>query len=246
MLAGAIAVILKSWVNRMRGFVQLAAFVAGEYAFVCNRGQPCGNCLLSLGVCPIGTTQRLAFASNFPFYITLSIIALIAVIFGSFFCGWVCPVGFVQDFLSALRIKGFKISRLLSKFRYVVVALFAALIALELKASFLSRHGIGVFSEVTIIGGVFILGVAVFSKRVICRVFCPYGLIYGLGNKLSVIKVALARAHRKACVTCAGDCVSELVPAREVNGDLCVKCFNCKIKCRVSCVPKEGGVDEKT
>ena len=101
-LACVVVLIVKRWVIRWRGFVQLSALVLSEVAFLCNKGIPCVNCPLSFGICPIGTTQRLAYMRHFPVYLTLILIGLTGLLFGTLTCGWACPVGFIQDVLHAL------------------------------------------------------------------------------------------------------------------------------------------------
>jgi len=222
-----IKLIVKRWVIPARGFTQLALFTLSEFTFICNKGIPCSNCPLSFGICPIGTTQRIAFISYFPFYVTLGIILITGLVFGTLICGWACPVGFIQDIFHALRLKEIKISNKLKVIRYFTLLLGAWLIFLELRSNFLSKQGIGIFHEVTIIGGGLLLSTAIFLKRPFCRIFCPLGLIYGKLNKWSPIKVTLNKNKCSACGACDKVCISDIKPVKEVNGDFCAKCFNC-------------------
>jgi len=224
----AIAILIaKFWVIPARGFIQLIIFTFSEWAFVCNKGIPCSNCLLSFGICPIGTIQRIAFIPSFPFYIVLFLVAVTGLIFGSLFCAWACPVGFVQDILQVPRLTKIKIDNKLNIIRYFILVLVIVSTLLELRFNFLTKKGIEIFQETTIIvGGIFLIS-AIFIKRPICRIFCPLGLIYGKLNKVSPIKVVLDKEKCLACGRCAKACVSDIEPTTQVNQDLCVKCFNC-------------------
>lgn len=229
---GAIALIVKFWIVRARGFTQLALFTLSEFAFACNKGIPCSNCPLSFGICPIGTTQRAAFIPYFPFYITLALIGIIGLVFGTLFCGWACPVGFIQDAFHAFLLKEIRISNKLKLFRYFTLFLTIVLIFLELQYNFFSKKGIGVFNEAVIIGGGLLLTTAIFIKRPFCRILCPLGFIYGKLNKFSLVKVALDKNKCLACGKCDKSCITDLKPIKGVNGELCVKCFNCLTVCK--------------
>lgn len=227
-----VILIIKRWVIPARGFTQLTLFIANEIALLCNKGLPCSNCPLSFGICPIGVTQRIAFIPYFPFYITLALILITGLVFGSLFCGWACPVGFIQDIAHAPRIRELKVTNKLKKVRYLSLLAGILLIFFELRFHSLSRRGIGVFHEAIIIGGGLFLASAIFLKRPICRILCPLGLIYGKLNRISPIKVALQKDKCLACKQCDKVCVSEIKPVKEVNEDLCAKCFNCAKICR--------------
>jgi ferredoxin-type protein NapH len=227
-----ILIIVKKWVIPARGFTQLALFTLGEFAFVCNKGIPCSNCPLSFGICPIGTVQRIAFIPYSPLYMVLAIVVITGLVFGTLACGWACPVGFVQDVLHSPRLKEIRITNKLKVLRYFTLLLSIVLVFLELRFNFLSRRGIGVFHEMTVIGGALLLTTAIFIKRPFCRMLCPLGLIYGKLNKLSPIRVPLDKHKCTSCGACDKVCISDIKPAQDVNGDLCAKCYNCLKVCR--------------
>ncbi len=231
-LLGVIILISKRWLFALRGFTQLGFFVASEIAFFCNKGLACSNCLLSFGLCPIGTGQRAAFIKTFPVYITLFFVIVIGIVFGSLSCGWICPVGFVQDVFRSSRFREFKIKNSLSIFRYFILALSILLVVLELRYNFLTRQGIGLFQETTIFVGMALLLLSIFIRRPLCRFLCPLGLLYGKLNKISLIRVKLNSNNCTNCKYCSRSCVMQLNPQSEVNGQLCVKCFNCGKVCR--------------
>ncbi len=231
-LISFLILIVKRWVIPARGFAQLTLFTVSEIAFACNKGLPCSNCPLSFGACPIGVTQRIAFIPQSPFLITLAFIGIIGLTMGTLLCGWACPVGFIQDIFQAPRFKEIKVTDKLKLVRYFALALGVLLVFLELRFHFLSRRGIGVFNETTIItGGLLLFTAALFIKRPCCRVLCPLGLIYGKLNKVSPIKVALDTDKCSACGECRKVCVSGINPIKQVNADLCSKCFNCLKVC---------------
>ncbi|UCC94646.1 MAG: 4Fe-4S binding protein [Candidatus Omnitrophota bacterium] len=224
--------IAKRWTIPVRGFTQLGLFVISEITLVCNRGVSCQNCPLSFGICPVGTSQRLAFIKHFPFYFTLLLIIITGAVFGTLMCGWACPLGFIQDLFGVSPFRKLIISNKLKRARYIFLFLAAILAFLELRFRFLSTRGIEVFHEVTVIGGFLFLSTALFIKRPFCRFVCPAGLIYGKMNALSPFKVILNTERCTGCGECSAACIMNIKPMREVNSDLCVKCFNCKKTCK--------------
>lgn len=229
---GGALIVKKRWFLGWRGLTQLSLFIIGEIAFVCNRGAPCQNCPLSLGICPIGTTQRAAFIKDLPFYLAIALVFLIGLLFGSLACGWACPVGFIQDVLRSLNSTELKIPRGLNRVRGAVFFLVFLAIILELRFNFFSLRGIGMFHQFTIAAGILLLGLAIFIKRPLCRLFCPLGYIYGKLNRISLVKVRLLEGKKcTACLECVDRCIAGIKPMHEVNKDSCVKCFHCKKAC---------------
>lgn len=223
----AFGIIIK-WPNPWRGFTQLGILVGSELLLLCNKGIPCSNCPLSFGICPVGTTQRLAFIKEFPAYLTVGAILAIGFLLGTLTCGWACPLGFVQDLFSSGPNPKFDIPKKFSRGRYGGLILLVILIYLEFRYQTFSRQGYQVLNELTIYGGALLLSLGLFFKRPFCKVFCPFGLILGKLNRVSPIKVPL---DCQVCHRCTSSCLAGLKPAQEVNDDLCVKCHHCRITC---------------
>ena len=93
--------------------------------YACVPGLNCYSCPGAVGACPLGSLQN-AFAQSetrAPYYI-LGIIGLFGLIFARTICGFLCPVGLVQELLNmipSLKIKKSRITRALSYLKYVVL-----------------------------------------------------------------------------------------------------------------------------
>lgn len=224
--------IRNKWAVPARGYVQLGVLVISEIALFCNRGLSCQNCPLSFGLCPIGTTQRLAFFRHLSLLYVLSVIAVVGGVLGSLSCGWVCPVGFVQDLLhaSSLRKSQLRIPEKTKVLRYAALVLLVLLILLEARTGTFSKRGIDVLHPVVIYGGAALLAIAYFTRRPFCKLFCPLGLIFGKLNKISLLKVDLGRCVR--CGACQGACAMGIDPSEDANRDLCIKCYHCVAICK--------------
>lgn len=231
LLIGSIRLIQWKWAVPARGYAQLSLLVISEIAFFCNKGVTCANCPLSFGICPVGTLQRAAFIPSFPLYSTLFIIGVTGYIFGTLTCGWACPVGFVQDLFSAVspKKKKIRVPDRLRLGRYFVLAVLVVLVFVELRLHYFSSRGIYVLNEAVIFGGFILAAAAFVSKRAFCKTLCPLGLVYGLFNKVSLVRVRLRKCLN--CKVCLDRCVADIDPSAQVNKDWCVKCYNCQKVC---------------
>lgn len=166
---------------------------------------------------------------HFPVYWTVAFIAATGLVLGTLTCGWVCPIGFIQDVFHAPFPREQKSLNKLKPGRYAVLLMLILLVFLEAQFLIFSRRGIDVFHEWVIYGGTLFLFAAFFVKRPFCRTLCPFGLVYGKLNRWSPVRVRLNQCQ--ACGECDTKCIVDVKPLKEVNGDLCVKCFGCKIIC---------------
>ena len=228
-LAGVVTVayIIVRWTNWVRGLVQCGVFLAAEMIYLCS-GTLCGQCPLSFGVCPAGTIQRLAFMPEFPWYWTLGAVLATGAILGTVVCGWLCPIGFVQDLVNSLKLRRVMLPKRINLVRWIMATGAIILVPVELRWRLLSRWGLLVFSDYTIITFVLVLILSLVVARPFCRTVCPFGLLYGLLNRVSPIKVRLQTSRCRDCGKCESVCVSGIRPRTDVNGVLCSKCSDCR------------------
>lgn len=168
------------------------------------------------------------------------------------FCGWVCPLGTVQDVLTGIRNRLHlsavhvpeRVDRVLRYGRYVVlVAVIVAtvqtgrLIFAEYDpyVTLFSLHYIFEPSSALIVAGVLtavILLASVVVDRLWCRYLCPAGAVFAVLGHLSFLRI---RRHESACTDC-GLCNApcpvgiDVAHADTVNTD-CVGCMECVATC---------------
>ena len=82
--------------------------LALRYHNVCAPVFNCYACPLSTFACPIGVIHQFSALHVFPF-ITVGFLVLFGVLFGGFICGWICPIGLLQDLFSRLRTPKFQL-----------------------------------------------------------------------------------------------------------------------------------------
>ena len=107
----------------MKGFITGEIF-KGDSKSVCLPGLNCYSCPGAIGACPLGSIQNALSESKtkLPTYV-LGIILLYCIIFGRTICGFLCPVGLLQELLYKIKTPKLKksiVTRCLSYFKYIL------------------------------------------------------------------------------------------------------------------------------
>lgn len=186
-------------------------------------------------------------------------ILVMAVAMRKAFCSWLCPVGFLSEYLANLgrwilkRKRSFLLPRWLD---YPLLSLKYALLGFFLWAFVtMGTEGIAAFiaspynrvSDVKMllffvnIGsvGLTVIGILMLGSVLIegfwCRYLCPYGALLGLFSMFSPVKI---RRKAETCIDC-GKC-DRVCPARlpvmsktSIMSAECTGCMNCVISCPV-------------
>ena len=172
---------------------------------------------------------------------------LLALILGPVFCGWVCPLGSFQEWISKLGKKLFKrrlnhfipekADRYLRYLRYLIAAWVIFMTAKSATLVFAQVDPyfalFNFWSSEVAIGGLIVLGVTIlfsfFVERPWCKYACPYGAIQGIFNRFRVAKL---RRNENTCIDCK-KCdqvcpmnikVSEV---KVVTNHQCISCLKC-------------------
>lgn len=117
----------------IKGFITGDIF-KGSSKSVCLPGLNCYSCPGAIGACPLGSLQNALSESKtkVPTYV-LGIILLYAIILGRTICGFLCPVGLIQELLYKIKtpkLKKNKITRILSYFKYVLLLVLVLILPL--------------------------------------------------------------------------------------------------------------------
>jgi polyferredoxin len=267
-----------------RRLVQLAfaAFIAYVTIIHVLAGEGAGSTTVAPeAYCPFGGLETLykylTSGSSFVSHTHLSnLIVAIAVLvtallLRSAFCGWVCPLGFIQDILHSF-------SAWLQK-RYVPVRKFFRTLSQRGQRvwSFLDRYlrfikygvlvwaltgaaiyGVMVFREYdpwsaliniaewTFTPGLVVLGLtlagSLFVERPWCRYACPLGAISGLLGKLSPVYIKREAAACTSCKICTKACPMGL-QVHTATTITSVDCISC-LECVGEC-PRAGAMEVK-
>ncbi len=114
----------------IRNWVQLASTVAlnsslsGGIAakWFCLPVMNCHACALAWTACPIGVLIHYSGYRIFPFFVA-GLLLLFGALVGRLFCGWVCPIGLVQDLLYRIKSRKLELPRRAGWIKYAVLAL---------------------------------------------------------------------------------------------------------------------------
>lgn len=179
--------------------------------------------------------------------VLMGIGVLSALLFGPVFCGWVCPLGTVQEWISALGRKVFRrrfnhfvppqVDRVLRYARYGVLAwvvyvtatsgtlLFEAYDPYFALFNFWSGE---VAPTALIILGLTLL-LALFVERPWCKYACPYGAFQGLFNLFRIFSIKRSASTCRACAVCSTNCPMNIPVDRltVVRDHQCITCLEC-------------------
>lgn len=180
------------------------------------------------------------------------------VLFGALFCGWLCPLGSVQDWVGKLGKRIFKkrynlfvpkkLDRLLGYLRYAVLILIIVDTTRMLSLTFarvdpyyaLFHFWTGEALISAIIVLIVVLGTSLFVERPWCRWLCPFGAVLGLLQLISPWKI---RRNTDICTSC-GLCTKACPINIDVDKKTAVfdtRCNRCG-ECLEAC-PTTGALD---
>jgi polyferredoxin len=171
----------------------------------------------------------------------------LSILFGSVFCGFICPFGSVQEWIGKLgkiifkkRFNKFipsKYDRYLRYFRYVVllwVVYITAKTGTLVFANIDPYHALFTFwtGEVAIQALIFLIVIIILSliiERPFCKYFCPLGAFIGLFNLIRIFKIKRIPSCCISCKKCNSVCPMNIeVYSKEViNDPQCITCLQC-------------------
>ena len=117
----------------LKGFI-VGEIYQGNAKYACVPGFNCYSCPGAIGACPLGALQNaLASTGHRAGWYMMGIILLFGVTLGRTICGWLCPLGLLQELLHKIptfKLKKNRLTRALSWLKYVVLAVFVVAIPL--------------------------------------------------------------------------------------------------------------------
>ncbi|MCX6067944.1 MAG: 4Fe-4S binding protein [Chloroflexi bacterium] len=238
-------------------FFALIALISINHTLIENgTGIPLLSSASLHALCPFGgvvTIYQYATAGNFVQHIHESAFALMviglfmAILFGPAFCGWVCPLGTIQEWVSNLGRKLFKrrfnhfvpekLDNILRYMRYAVLAWVVYMTATTgtlIFAAYDPYYALFNFwSSELAIGGLIILaitlGLSLLVERPWCKYACPYGAVLGVTNLFRIFSI------RRSVSTCKADGACSILCPMNIQVDSkttvrdhqCISCLEC-------------------
>lgn len=206
--------------------------------------------------CPFGAVESfftLLFKGQFlqriftSSFILLGIFFVASLFFGRVFCGYFCPLGALQEWLRIISKKiGLKkdieLPEIWDKYlRYVKYIVLATIIFYSFYLGDLIFRAYDPYNALMHFGGEFeekvwgywilaiVLLIALFSKSLWCRYFCPLGAFFGIIKKISFLKIKRDANTCINCGLCDKNCPANLKikTASVVNSADCISCGKC-------------------
>ena len=193
-----------------------------------------------------------------PFILTGLIPFVLTLLFGRFYCGWICPATFLYELNSNLAVLLHKLGlhtgnrHLDHRFKYLVLAVGlvlsaatgAVLTAVVYPPAIIGReiyYGVALsgYSHVVIggfgAGAVFFISTLLFdlfvSRRGFCRYVCPGGALYSLLGRFRLFRIQRVVEDCNDCAKCNAVCEFGLDPLRDGFGQECNNCTACIAVC---------------
>lgn len=205
-------------------------------------------------------TGRLPATHPAAMFLLLSFLA-IAFLFRKAFCGWLCPVGTLSEYLwragRQIFRRNFRLPRWLDlglrSLKYLLLGFFVWAVA-NMSADAIEqfmRSSYGAIADVHMLNffrylgetAAIVLGVLVVASVLVqnfwCRYLCPYGALLGLTSLLSPARI---RRSASACIDCA-KCAKACPAALPVDKLVTIKSAECTgcLECVAVC-PAEGAL----
>lgn len=207
-------------------------------------------------ICPFGgvaTLYEFLFTGGFiqkihsSSFILMLLGIIVALLFGTIFCGFFCPFGSYQEWIGKLGRKLFpkkynhfipqKVDQLLRYVRYIVLVLVLYNTAVTAKLVFQSvdpYYALFNFftNEVAVSAYIALVVITVLSlmvERPWCKYFCPYGAFLGLFNLIRIFPISRNKNTCVGCKKCDKVCPMniQISDSKVIRNHQCISCYRC-------------------
>ena len=233
---------------------------------LCVPGMNCYSCPGATGACPLGSLQNALLASDRrTIAYVLGIIILFGLSLGRAICGFLCPVGLLQELLYKIKtpkLQKSRATRILSYFKYVLLFVLVVIVPFVFLIPGFCEY---ICPAGTFEGGIFLLiqkanetlldslgplftwkftlliviavG-SVFIFRLFCRFLCPLGALYGFFCRIALLGIKLDNAKCTDCGLCLSVCKMDI---KRVGDHECISCGDCISVCPTKAISWKGG-----
>jgi len=182
-----------------------------------------------------------------PRMVAFGLFILLILIINKQFCGWGCQAGTLQDFLFRLtpdrlhKKISFAISNTIRVVLFLLVVVFAFGFGIDIvePVDIFKTFAPQALSILGISFVIVLLTLSLFIYRPWCLLFCPFGLIGWVLERLSFIKVRVDRdkciSCRKCVAACPNDAMAAILDEKKVKPD-CFVCGSCQEICPVKAI----------
>lgn len=232
----------------VRAVIQLIAFVTVPALFI-TIFSSIGNIVMSL------INGSFVFTESLGSIILVLGVFLVTIVFGRYFCGFICSFGAMQDLLGAIgRLIPFKVrisekaDKWLKYVKYAVLAFVAVGVwgfSVTGDVVWSPWTVFGVYSSLSgwsslryflTLGGAFLLLIIIgslFIERFFCKYLCPLGALFALVSKTRLNPIKRKSEKCGSCRLCTAKCPMSVPLYRfdEVSSGECINCMKCTEIC---------------
>jgi polyferredoxin len=160
---------------------------------------------------------------------------LVSLLFGRFYCGWICPmdalirpISWLYKKLGIKRFKGPDFMRQ-SWFRWLILTAFVGLMIISRRMNF-NLNIILYLSFAAVIFSLF------FEEALWHKSVCPFGTILSLSGRVSKYGLQVDKDKCVSCGNCERVCTNNTIIVdqnrkREIINNDCLLCFKCEESC---------------
>jgi ferredoxin len=176
-------------------------------------------------------------------------VLVLTYLYGKVFCGWICYLGAIQEFLYIGDIKilqSEKAQKIMRSIRYVILGILLVQLAVSQSIEW---SKIGPFKVIfnlyspNITGYVLLVILLIsslFIHRPFCKMVCPAGLIFGWVTKIpgaSVLGITTSCAGCKICNTsCEIRAITREGKISKLDNQECIMCGGCMNDCKIKSI----------
>ena len=254
-----------------KGFIK-GEIYTGSAKMVCVPGFNCYSCPAAVGACPLGSLQNaLAASGNRTGFYVFGILMLWGLMLGRTICGWLCPLGLIQELLHKIptpKIKKSSVTHVLTYLKYVMLAVFAVAVplwfglkqgkavpgfckyicpagTLEGAVGLLSNPG---NSDLFGLLGIFftrkfVIMMIIGLACVFCyRSFCRFLCPLGaIYGMFNRLAVTGVKVDADRCTHCGACAMNCRMDVRHVGDRECINCAQCMDVCRQGAISMKAG-----
>lgn len=237
-------------------FILIALIIINHNLEETGKGIPLLSNASIHSLCPFGgvvstykyiTTGTFVKKIHESSFILMFIIVFLSVLFGPVICGWVCPLGSIQEWVGKIGRKIFgrkyneflpgRLDKLLRYIRYIILAWIIYVTSISGYLIFGDYDPydalFNFWTGEVAIGGLIILIVtllsSLFIERPWCKYACPLGAFLGISNLFRVFKIRRDDKKCTACKICDNVCPMNIEVSKvdKVRDHQCISCLEC-------------------
>jgi uncharacterized protein with FMN-binding domain len=233
----------------VRAVIQLISFVTVPALFI-TIFSSIGSIIMSI----IGGS--FVFTEHLGSIILVLGVFLVTMVFGRYFCGFICSFGAMQDFLNAIgKLIPFKVKIPEKADKYLKLLKYAVLAFVAIGVWGFSVTGDVIWSPWTVfgmysslsawssleyfltLGGAFLLLIIIgslFIERFFCKYLCPLGAMFALVSRTRLNPLKRKSEKCGSCKLCTAKCSMSmpLYKYDEISSGECINCLKCTEVCQ--------------